>query len=101
MVNLSPCLLRGISMSPQLFLLFQIGWFLALSTRYRSRRVRLSRDLLSAAADERQSCLDNLGGHHIQGRADPPQTIDFTIKKLFLRTGFYEHLNDVIFSCIY
>ena len=58
MVNLSPCLLRGMSMSPRLFLLFQKSMLLVLSDRRSRQEGQLFRELLCVAEDERQSCLD-------------------------------------------
>jgi hypothetical protein len=59
MINLSPCLLRGMSMSPQRSFSFQKAMFLVLSARRSSQEGQLSRDLLCVAEDERQNCLDH------------------------------------------
>ena len=56
--NLSPCLLRGMSMSPRHSLSFQKTMFLVLTDRCSSQEGQLLWDLLCVAEDERQSCLD-------------------------------------------
>ena len=59
--------LRGIRMSPQRSLGFQIAVFLARSARRSSREVRLSQDLLYTAEDERNNRFDRLDGCAIRG----------------------------------
>jgi hypothetical protein len=57
-------------MSPMRSLSFQRTMFLVLSTRRSSQEGQLSRDLLCAAEDERESCLDRLDGHDIRSLPD-------------------------------
>ena len=77
--NLSPCLLRGMSICPQRLLGLQTAIFLLRVARSSSRRVILPGDQLCWTEDDRESCTDRLDGCYIRGLDCPPRIIKNTI----------------------